>query len=235
MCLLQNPYPPRQQDSVLASPAQEPRQAAQEVWSFTPLQDRARTTRNYTHPATHKRLGRCGMTSVDYMALHKAAQRAGLSPIHLSVFAGLLSYCNARWVCHPSQRTLAELCSVNKDTVTSSIKWLAELNIIKITAKPRAVSIIEIRRKSEWKICPNPSDSRTFHLSGSTAQIKRKSVRTRRTVQKTLLHRNCPAPSDVNKGSAQGAVCSPIGEGVFLEPSAEVPHKPVNGHRIAFP
>ena len=174
------------------------------------------------------------MTSVDYMALHKAAQRGGVPPIHLSVFAGLLSYCNARWICHPSQRTLAELCSVNKDTVTASIKWLADHRIITVTPRYKAVSIIQVNHKKSWVICPAPSDSRTFHLSGSTAQIGRKSVRPRRTDEKTLLHRICPAPSDVNKDSAQGAVCPPIGGAGFLEPSAEVPHHPVNGRKIAF-
>lgn len=164
------------------------------------------------------------MNHSDIVAMLKSAHKHGMPPIHFSVFAGLLSYTNWRGMCHPGQRTLAKLCSVNKDTVTASIKWLSEHSVIKVYPKPRSLSSYEILARSKWQLSDSVGQVKKRHLSGSTAQFP---VRSGRTAKIAIFQVNCPTPSDVIKDSAQGANGTAVAVVSVLEPSASV--------KIAFP
>lgn len=167
------------------------------------------------------------MNHADTVALLKSAHKAGFPPIHFSVFSVLLWHTNWRGTCHPGIRTIAKLCSINKDTVTASVKILAQNNILTIHTAPRKVNVYEILAKIRWEICPVWSDTSKSKLSGPTAQM---AVRSGRTANFAKLHVNCPVPSDVSKGSPQGA----NGIASQLEEIEDEASPTVNGHKIAF-
>ena len=158
------------------------------------------------------------MTHQDTVALLKAAQKHGVPPIHFSVFHAMLGFTNWKWMCHPGQRKLADLCSINKDTVTASVKWLADHCLIRIYPKPRALSVYEILRRNHWVAVRSGRTVQKCKLSGSTAQF---AVRSGRTVEFGVYTVNCPARSDINKDSTQGAVGNASHLEVVEPPAAE--------------
>jgi len=121
-------------------------------------------------------------------------------------------------MCHPGQRALAKRCSINKDTVTSTVKWLEEHRIIKVYPKPRAVNVYEVLRKIHWVAVRSGRTVKKGKLSGSTAQFP---VRSGRTVEFGVFRVNCPVPSDVNKDSTQGASGSASHLEVLEPPAAD--------------
>lgn len=159
------------------------------------------------------------MKDADTIAVLKAAHKQGMPPIPFSVLAGLLSYANWKGMCHPGQRALAKLCSINKDTVTVTVNWLAEHKVIAIYKKPRSLNVYEILARSKWTLGTVRSGrtDKKCHLSGSTAQF---TVRSGRTDKIAIFRVNCPAPSDVIKDSAQGANGAAFAAGSVEEPSA---------------
>jgi hypothetical protein len=142
------------------------------------------------------------MTPQDTVSLLRGALKAGVPPIQYSVFSALISYTNWRGYCHPSQRTIAKLCSINKDTATTAIKWLSERGLIAVHPKPKCVNHYEILARSKWRLSGLVGQVKSGKLSGSTDQP---TVRSGRTGHFGVLQRNCPVWSDVSKDSAQGA------------------------------
>lgn len=162
----------------------------------------------------------------DTVALLRAAQRQGMPPIHFAVFSALLGYCNWRGLCHPGQRALAKLCSVNKDTITASVAWLEEKHVLTIDRKDRKCNMYEILKRSHWKLSGSVGQCKKGKLSGSTAQF---AVRPGRTVKLAKLQANCPVPSDVIRDTPDGVIGAAVAAESIYEPSATV-----NGHKLAF-
>ncbi len=175
------------------------------------------------------------MNHSDTVAVLRSAHKAGIPPMQFSVLAALLCYTNSRWMCHPGQRTLAKVCSINKDSVTMCVKWLSDNGMIRVYSKPRKVNCYEIVPRTKWKTvrphrtanCPTTPDTLRIKLSGSTAQLP---VRPHRTDENRVYTENCPATSDVN-GRADVAATE---QAASLRGDLEAPAVPVNGHKLAF-
>lgn len=173
------------------------------------------------------------MTPPDTVAVLKAAHKGGIPPIQFSVLAALVSFTNWRGRCHPGQRKLAEVCSINKDTVTMAVKWLADRQVIEIHTKRKSVNSYEVLARSKWKLSAPAGQVKKCNLSGSTAQF---AVRSGRTGQIGLFRVNCPLPPDITKDSAQGAIgnASHLGR-LDNEPSATDSTGKINGdHHLGF-